>query len=35
MTILEVAESLKNVQPARPDPTVTHIDGLFLGNYEK
>ena len=38
MTFLGLAESfttLARPKRARPEPTVTHVDGLFLGKYER
>ena len=38
MNILGLAESLKTMNrpgPARPDPTVTLSDGLFLKKYTR
>ena len=36
ITILELAESFKTMNwPARPDPTVTLFDGLFLGMHKR
>ena len=33
MTLFGLAESSKTMN--RPDPTVTLVDGLFLGNYKR